>query len=503
MGTTRAARIAPGGALHAERAARVQVHQILHARRPQAKLTVGPPGDAYEREADRVADAVMRAPDAATQDGQVQRVCAECEEAELHRVPAEDSELEDEEMRREPAGPGGALLVGPAVESGIQALRGAGQLLPVSERAFFEPRLGADLSTVRVHSDANAATVARDVSARAFTLGPDVVFAKDAYAPDTSEGRQLLAHELTHVVQQRAATAPAGRLARQPVGAPDTAPALVPLAFTVDSTDLTPKVWSDRGTVNLGGADTRTNIVIGGPANATIDITHACDDTQTYGHTHTNEPAGPMARRFKHGHLTNRADGKGGEFNDFQIDAAGNDRTITYHAPHAAGEVVLEARIRGRADAAAQAAARVTTEVTGLQEYATTQPNEMLVGQVANHDTNHWGTAAAATRIQNIVTAFRDAWAAAAPGRDPDDAPTIQINDMSLEHGGVYDFQDNWYQPHQTHRFGEDIDISRRVLVGGVSTHLKPGTPTAALYNLLNTAIGVEPENEAHWHVDV
>lgn len=78
-----------------------------------------------------------------------------------------------------------------------------GQPLPVTERAFLEPRLGTDLSQVRVHADAEAARLAARLSAKAFTVGSDVYFANGEYRPDTGSGRFLLAHELTHVAQQR------------------------------------------------------------------------------------------------------------------------------------------------------------------------------------------------------------------------------------------------------------------------------------------------------------
>jgi hypothetical protein len=74
--------------------------------------------------------------------------------------------------------------------------------LPESTRAFFEPRFGADFSQVRVHTDSNAAESARGVNALAYTLGRDVVFGAGSYAPGTTGGNRLLAHELTHVVQQ-------------------------------------------------------------------------------------------------------------------------------------------------------------------------------------------------------------------------------------------------------------------------------------------------------------
>jgi hypothetical protein len=72
----------------------------------------------------------------------------------------------------------------------------------VTERAFFEPRLGFDLSNVRIHAGSRAAASARAVGARAYTVGRDVVFGAGQWAPGTEPGRRLIAHELTHVVQQ-------------------------------------------------------------------------------------------------------------------------------------------------------------------------------------------------------------------------------------------------------------------------------------------------------------
>ena len=74
--------------------------------------------------------------------------------------------------------------------------------LAESEHAYFEPRFGVDFSQVRLHSDAQAAESARAVNAKAHTLGQDVVFGTGQDKPGTSEGRRLMAHELTHVVQQ-------------------------------------------------------------------------------------------------------------------------------------------------------------------------------------------------------------------------------------------------------------------------------------------------------------
>jgi len=77
-----------------------------------------------------------------------------------------------------------------------------GQPLSKSECAYFEPRFGVDFNQVRLHSDAQAAESARALNAKAYTLGQDVVFGAGQDTPGTSEGRRLMAHELTHIIQQ-------------------------------------------------------------------------------------------------------------------------------------------------------------------------------------------------------------------------------------------------------------------------------------------------------------
>ena len=90
----------------------------------------------------------------------------------------------------------------PEVEQAIQAARGSGQSLDSGVRAQMEPAFGADFGGVRVHTDNEAETLNRDLGARAFTVGQDIFFRQEAYQPGSSGGRELLAHELTHVVQQ-------------------------------------------------------------------------------------------------------------------------------------------------------------------------------------------------------------------------------------------------------------------------------------------------------------
>ena len=95
----------------------------------------------------------------------------------------------------------------PDVEAAIAATRGRGRPLDAGTRATMAPRLGDDLGDVHIHDDAQAAGLARAVQARAFTVGPDIWFGAGEHRPGTDDGDRLLAHELTHVVQQRGAPA--------------------------------------------------------------------------------------------------------------------------------------------------------------------------------------------------------------------------------------------------------------------------------------------------------
>jgi len=92
--------------------------------------------------------------------------------------------------------------VAPEVEETIQTARGGGHALDSTVRAQMEPAMGADFSGVRVHTGGQADTLNRNLSARAFTTGQDIFFKQGEYSPGSSSGRELLAHELTHVVQQ-------------------------------------------------------------------------------------------------------------------------------------------------------------------------------------------------------------------------------------------------------------------------------------------------------------
>ena len=122
----------------------------------------------------------------------------------VQRQAASEEEMEEEEIQAK-AAPGGSRTVTPLMAANINALRGGGQPLPETTRSFFEARFGVDFGQVRVHTGPRAMETARGVSARAYTIGRDIVFGSGQYALESVPGKKLLAHELTHTLQQKAA----------------------------------------------------------------------------------------------------------------------------------------------------------------------------------------------------------------------------------------------------------------------------------------------------------
>jgi N12 class adenine-specific DNA methylase len=140
------------------------------------------------------------------------------EEEEVQRQPEEEEEKlqrqpdkEEEELRKQPEeeeekiqAKGEAIDERPPpdfVENRVQA-SGGGQVLSENARSFFESRFGHDFKNVRVHADSGSAEMAKSIQAQAFTHGRDIYFGAGKYNPEGSAGKQLLAHELTHVIQQ-------------------------------------------------------------------------------------------------------------------------------------------------------------------------------------------------------------------------------------------------------------------------------------------------------------
>lgn len=186
----------------------------------QMKMAVNTPGDKLEQEADKMAGKVMRMPSPAStekknpgqSDEKLQRKEKEKEEKiQRAAIPEEKiAKKEEEKIQKTPEkeeklqrkGDYGAPAIGSNTQSAIQNKTTGGQPLSSDVRGFMEPRFNADFSSVRIHSDAESGGLSNQLSARAFTYQNHIFFSRDQYQPGTSEGKQLLAHELTHTVQQ-------------------------------------------------------------------------------------------------------------------------------------------------------------------------------------------------------------------------------------------------------------------------------------------------------------
>lgn len=151
----------------------------------QTQLTVGAPDDAFEREADEVAQQVVAGPP-----------------RHPLQVPPLHVQISSARSTGQRASPPASLA---------DELATAGRPLDLRLRQDMEQRFGHDFSRVRVHTDAVADRSARDLSAHAYTLGHDIVFGQGRFSPETREGRRLLAHELTHIVQQSRSFTPTAK----------------------------------------------------------------------------------------------------------------------------------------------------------------------------------------------------------------------------------------------------------------------------------------------------
>lgn len=189
--------------------------------RLQAKLAVSQPDDLYEQEADHVAEQVMRMP-ALT----VQRTCA----AGGPTCPTCKKNEDDQELVQRKTAALATSSTDSVPDNFLHSL-GPGQPLDSATRAFFEPRFGHDFSRVRVHVDATAGQSVRDVNAHAYTVGHDMVFGAGRFVPGTQAGRRLIAHELTHVVQQSTSRTMLQRAEN------DTIPNCAPLTDTQSDVD--------------------------------------------------------------------------------------------------------------------------------------------------------------------------------------------------------------------------------------------------------------------------
>ena len=177
---------------------RIPIHENANI---QTKLTVNTPGDEYEQEANRVADQVMTMP-------APQRRSGEENTLQMKGGPTAEKSLSFR----------GNTSVSPSGEPSIRSILTGGRAFNEQERRFFEPRMGTDFSHVRLHSDPVAANAATEIGARAFAVGNHIALAEGEYNFHSPQGKHLMAHELTHVIQQKQAASLSSVVQRQDLG---------------------------------------------------------------------------------------------------------------------------------------------------------------------------------------------------------------------------------------------------------------------------------------------
>ncbi len=229
--------------------------QLLRSNFLQTKLNIGPANDKYEQEADRISERAVSMNETAVRgEAQIGNPLTGNPASQISRTPLvhsitplqrkgqsedemQEKESPEEEMRgsflyrfggnAEEEKAQGKLIqrtcescqkqygeakqiqmqrkesqVTPSIETSINSAKGSGRSLSTGERSYFEPRFGADFGSVNIHTGGQANSMAKSVNARAFTVGNDIFFGSGQYNTSTSEGKKLMAHELTHTVQQ-------------------------------------------------------------------------------------------------------------------------------------------------------------------------------------------------------------------------------------------------------------------------------------------------------------
>ncbi|WP_290804767.1 DUF4157 domain-containing protein [Flavobacterium sp.] len=170
----------------------------------QKKLSVGSATDSYEVEADIMANRVMSMKTSSktnvNQTGSlVQRKCAACEQEEkIQKKPLAESITPL--IQRSSSEKGGEAST--QVENQINSSKGNGATMDGETKNFMETRFGTDFSDVKIHTGSQAVQMSRELNAHAFTVGNDIYFNEGKYNPNSDSGKHLLAHELTHTVQQ-------------------------------------------------------------------------------------------------------------------------------------------------------------------------------------------------------------------------------------------------------------------------------------------------------------
>jgi len=169
----------------------------------QRKMTVGPVGDKYEQEADSVAKQVVGRLNNSQQDFTQRQE----EDEELQMMPiATVQRQEEEELQMKPSSTMDGGELSSDVEGQIQSAKGGGRPLDSNTQSSMGQAFNADFSGVNIHTNGQSDTLNRSLQARAFTSGQDIFFRSGEYNPNSGGGQELLAHELTHTIQQGASS---------------------------------------------------------------------------------------------------------------------------------------------------------------------------------------------------------------------------------------------------------------------------------------------------------
>ncbi|WP_299336092.1 DUF4157 domain-containing protein [uncultured Psychroserpens sp.] len=170
----------------------------------QKKLIIGSQNDAYEKEADQVADQVVNTSyldnTKSSKSTLVQRKCSACDEEQVQKkaLHKKVSPL----INKKQTSSENEVMTSDSVNSKISSTRGLGSTMDNDTKSFMENRFGRDFSDVRLHTDTNAKQLSQELNAQAFTVGNDIYFNEGKYNPESNSGKHLLAHELTHTIQQ-------------------------------------------------------------------------------------------------------------------------------------------------------------------------------------------------------------------------------------------------------------------------------------------------------------
>jgi hypothetical protein len=201
----------------------------------QPKLAIGAVGDKYEQEADRVAEQVVSQMNVSENSAiQRQEMLKVDDNPQLKMKPVVQCQSEE------------SMVATPEIETTIQQARGSGQALSDTIRQPMERSLGSDFSQVRIHTDDRANRLNESIQAKAFTTGQDIFFKHGEYNPGNRQKQKLIAHELTHVVQQNSATVQRNLIQRNPKLSDSEKKAVNSLKAKIPNNQAAQKIYKDN-----------------------------------------------------------------------------------------------------------------------------------------------------------------------------------------------------------------------------------------------------------------